>query len=495
MVDGSLLLERVEELCRFASTQFAGDPAAEEANAAAERLRGPLRVAIAGRVKAGKSTLLNALLGERLAPTDAGECTRIVTWFRYGSDYDVQAVLGEGGRVPLRFRHDSNALAIEIGDLPSKEIERIEVSWPSARLKQLTLIDTPGLGSLDDEVSQHTRGFFGFEDDRPGGADAVIYLMRHAHRSDVDFLESFLDRSVTNASPVNAVAVLSRADDIGAGRPDALASAAVVAARYAADPRLRNLAATVIPVAGLLAETGATLQEGEFAALRSLAALDATSLDALLLSVDRVCEAGVTSLTIETRRELIARLGLFGLRLALSSLQAGRVRTATDLSRLLTDASGVTALRELLDGHFAARAGRLKARAALSTLRALANDSRERMPVAAAAVAAAIEELEAKAHELAEMRLLHLVMTGEVRFSAAERSEAARLIGESAAAARLGRPLSDSASELGAAAMIAIERWRDRATNPLTDLATSQACEILIRSYEGIYAEIATARA
>jgi hypothetical protein len=41
----------------------------------------PLRVAIAGKVKAGKSTLLNALVGEAIAPTDAGECTRIVTWY------------------------------------------------------------------------------------------------------------------------------------------------------------------------------------------------------------------------------------------------------------------------------------------------------------------------------------------------------------------------------------------------------------------------------
>ena len=56
-----------------------------------QRLDEPLRVAIAGRVKAGKSTLLNALVGERLAATDAGECTRIVTWYRNALGYRVVA--------------------------------------------------------------------------------------------------------------------------------------------------------------------------------------------------------------------------------------------------------------------------------------------------------------------------------------------------------------------------------------------------------------------
>ena len=56
-----------------------------------ERLDEPLRVAIAGRTKAGKSTLLNALVGERLAATDASECTRIVTWYRHALGYRVVA--------------------------------------------------------------------------------------------------------------------------------------------------------------------------------------------------------------------------------------------------------------------------------------------------------------------------------------------------------------------------------------------------------------------
>src|SRR5262245_37496490 len=82
----------------------AEEPAlAVAAKAIRERLEGPLQVAIAGRVKAGKSTLLNALVGERLAPTDAGECTRIVSWYRKGPSYQVSARLRDGRDQQLVF--------------------------------------------------------------------------------------------------------------------------------------------------------------------------------------------------------------------------------------------------------------------------------------------------------------------------------------------------------------------------------------------------------
>ena len=75
---------------------YAGTADAARMRALADRLGGPLRVAIAGRVKAGKSTLLNALVADRLAPTDAGECTRIVTWYADGHTYRVGADLLTG---------------------------------------------------------------------------------------------------------------------------------------------------------------------------------------------------------------------------------------------------------------------------------------------------------------------------------------------------------------------------------------------------------------
>src|ERR671933_143414 len=116
--------------------------------------------------------------------------------------------------------------------------------------------------------------------------------MRHLHSADMRFLESFHDQGVARAAPVNTVAVLSRADEIGVGRVDALRSARVIAARYRADETLRAFCQTVVPVAGLLAVTGRTMRQDEYAALAELAALAPDQLDALLLTVDRFVTSG-----------------------------------------------------------------------------------------------------------------------------------------------------------------------------------------------------------
>ena len=208
---------------------------------AQRRLDEPLRVAIAGRVKAGKSTLLNALVGERLAATDAGECTRIVTWYRNALGYRASRSSGRAER-DLPFRRRDGAPVIDLGDLDIATVDRLEVGWPSASWPT-SPSSTPRASRRPPRARRTGPGGPARRDgEGPGDADAVLYLMRHLHRSDVQFLEAFVDRSVAHASPVNAIVVLSRADEIGAARLDALDSARAVATRYGADGRVRALA-------------------------------------------------------------------------------------------------------------------------------------------------------------------------------------------------------------------------------------------------------------
>ncbi|HEY7524585.1 MAG TPA: GTPase [Candidatus Limnocylindrales bacterium] len=457
---------------------------------AIQRMDEPLRVAIAGRTKAGKSTLLNALVGERLAATDAGECTRIVTWYRRAPGYSVSARLTAGQERELAFRRAEGVLDIDLGGLDWREVERIEVGWPSERLAPMTLIDTPGLSSADDEVSART-GRALLDDDLagPGRADAVIYLMRHLHRHDAQFLEAFVDRSLAHASPINSIVVLSRADEIGAGRPDALDSARSVAARYAGDRRIRELAPSVLPVAGLIAETGATLRESQFAALRELAALDDDARDRLLRSVDRFRDPERNPLTPELRQELLDRLGLFGVRTAVAAVASGRAATATALSRTLLELSGIGDLQRTLAHQFSGRAAVLKARSALAALRGVVGELRRRAAPGSLELETDLERLESGSRELAELRLLHLVMAGLVDVTPEERLEIERLAGSGSARERLG---ADAGAPLPAVRRVAIEgieRWRRRAANPLADRQVIEAAEIIIRAYERLHAE------
>jgi len=482
----------IGRLCDAALAIADDDPAAERIRAIRERLDGPLRVAIAGRVKAGKSTLLNALVGERLAATDAGECTRVVSWYQRGYTYDVHARLRDGAVDALPFRHEDGVLQIELAGLPQERIDHLIIDWPSPYLSRLTLIDTPGLASLDDSASVRTRDFLAVADNADGEseADAVIYLMRHLHRRDADFLQSFLDRSVANASPVNAVAVLARADEVGGGRLAAMDSAAVIAERYAHDERVRALCVGVLPVAGLLAETGATLREDEAEALRSLARLDADELNNLLLSADRFATLDLPELSAERRSALLARLGMFGVRLALDHLRRGAPNSAADLARLLSDSSGLPALRETLAGHFAVRAVALKGRSALAALRACCRDLERLDAPASEALLREIERVEVSTHTFAELRLVHLALSGALGLSDEERREVVRLTTNAAPAVRAGLPAETPDWEARNVALAGVARWRQRATNPMLDRAATDAFEIAAHSYEAIYAEL-----
>ncbi|MEN3358040.1 MAG: hypothetical protein V7637_2022, partial [Mycobacteriales bacterium] len=206
----SELMVKLRDLLGRAVAAYQGQPAEAGLRALAGRLDEPLRVALAGRLKAGKSTLLNALVGERLAATDATECTRVVTWYANGVASRAWAYPHRGEPRQLRFTRSAGQTVIDLGEYQADDLDRLAIEVPSSRLERLTLIDTPGIGSLSTQVSARTTAFL--TDDTDRGADAVLYLMRHLHASDVGFLEAFGDDDLAGSTPVNAIGVLSRAD-------------------------------------------------------------------------------------------------------------------------------------------------------------------------------------------------------------------------------------------------------------------------------------------
>jgi hypothetical protein len=443
---------------------------------ARRRIDEPLRVAIAGKVKAGKSTLLNALVGEELAATDAGECTRIVTWYADGPTYAVTAHLIDGSAEPRPFTRRDGAVQISLGR-PAEQVDHLEVRVPSSRLRRHTLIDTPGIASLSTDVSLRTMAFLEAEGERAAQTDAVIYLLRHMHGSDVRFLESFHGDGLSQGTPVNAVGVLSRADEIGGCRLDAMASAARVAARYATDERLRRLCPVVVPVAGLLGAAGATLREEEYRVLAAVAAEPMDRVVELLLTADRFAASG------DDRARVLGRLGLFGVRLSVRLIRERSVADSGALARALTEHSGIDKLREVFAAQFVGRSEVLKARSALAVLD-------ECLPPGTA-LAAEAERIRASAHEFVELRLLHQVRSGRLPATDAQLAEMDVLLGGAGGApyARMGLPPDAAAGRIAAAAREALSRWQAIAEHPFSARELKTAARAVARTCEGILAE------
>lgn len=131
-------------------------------------------VLFCGEFKRGKSSLVNAIIGTELCPTDTGIATSVITTIKYGA---VKKAVRYYGNIldtanaisPDSFKIGEPPVPTLIESLKSEEIEwgdiqkytmgdvldidntvLVELSYPCPFLKNgITIIDTPGIGGLD----------------------------------------------------------------------------------------------------------------------------------------------------------------------------------------------------------------------------------------------------------------------------------------------------------------------------------------------------------
>ena len=174
----------VNELLEVSNPERVEDPAlVVELTAVRSRLSEPLRVVLAGRVSSGKSTLLNALLHQKIAPTDASDCTRVATWFRFGRPEQIEVRLTSGRTTEMQLGGDG--LLPSYFDVPNEQIQDIRVTLTNDALRDFTFIDTPGFstgeveapGGVDDEImDRRTR-------DAAANCDAMLLVFDQTLRA------------------------------------------------------------------------------------------------------------------------------------------------------------------------------------------------------------------------------------------------------------------------------------------------------------------------
>ncbi|MFF3674442.1 dynamin family protein [Streptomyces sp. NPDC002120] len=471
------LCGRADALCRAAAPHLPpGAPVAAVLAAVRLRLAEPgLRIAVGGRMNAGKSTLVNALLGRRLAATGATECTTLVAWFRGGVQNRLEVRRTDGRRYHVPGR-PGGGIPRDVTLLGStrEEIEEIVVETAGGQdpHRPWTLVDTPGMDTLS--------GLDGIALRALGAADALLYVMPHPGAGDAEALEALRRQADDRMTALNVVGVLSRIDELGDGTGDPWPRARRVAATYTA--RLTGLLSGVVPVAGLLAQTalGEEFTEADAALLGRLATAPRADLDQALYSPQEFLRWPDGPLDAPGRARVLDLLGCHGISAAVDAVPTLAAPGARPLLAALRAASGVDALLDEIRERFVAAADRLRAAAALGLVdeaartalgdEALAPAARRALDDLRAGVAALRRHPLLRQTELAPA--LADLAAGRLRLSAPDTEALLRLATGTTTAACLGLPEpapGTTAAPSAHAARTAAEaaaRWRQLEPGP-----------------------------
>lgn len=156
--------------------------------------KGEFNLAVCGKVKNGKSSLINALIGKELLPVCTDVATSRVFKISHSREEKFYVVYGNGNRKEISQEelaaYGSQAVINQEGEVEVENtISYIQVFTPMDFLPEgVSLIDTPGIGSTYPHHTAITKQYI-------KQADAVMFVMNPTPLEDieVDFLKEIVN--------------------------------------------------------------------------------------------------------------------------------------------------------------------------------------------------------------------------------------------------------------------------------------------------------------
>ena len=214
---GESALVRLAEL----ADQFDAEQVATDARSVAERVsEGRFYVACIGQFKRGKSSVLNALVGDSVLPTGVVPVTTVPTIVRYGSHAAARVRFeAAGGWTDIPVKSVDEYVSEEKNPENAKHVAALEIFVPSPLLATgMCFVDTPGLGSVFTGNTAATQAFIPHIDaalvvigaDPPlAGEELVLVEAVAQHVQDLIITVNKADRT-TDAERAEAVAFARR---------------------------------------------------------------------------------------------------------------------------------------------------------------------------------------------------------------------------------------------------------------------------------------------
>jgi small GTP-binding protein len=124
---------------------------------------------VVGEFNHGKTTFVNALLGERALPVGVTPTTATIHHIRWAERPEAFVVTTGGERRPLPF-DEAKRFAVG-GDASADEVDHLEIGYPAPLLhERILLVDTPGVNDLSLQRADITYSYI-------PRADAVLFLL------------------------------------------------------------------------------------------------------------------------------------------------------------------------------------------------------------------------------------------------------------------------------------------------------------------------------